>query len=231
MASIKTPNVLVVDDEAIIRDFLSRLLTLEEIRVKTTDSGFKAIEMAKKEQFDIIFLDIRMPNMDGVAAYNELKKIAPQAKYIMMTGYSLDELLKRVEGENIEAFITKPFDINEIVTIVEDYVRQKYPEEIINILIVEPEEIVSSFFKTLFQNYNVTTVKTGKSALIMVAQRNFDLILSDMALVDMNGVELYSKIQEIRPNSRIILVTGDAKKTEGLVKSCLYQQIKDILNK
>lgn len=229
MNSTKVPKALVVDDDATIRDFLTRLLNLEGIEVKTVDSGFKAIEMAKEEKFDIFFIDVRMPGIDGVDTFKEIKKICPEAKYVMMTGYSLDELLKRLEGEDIEAVITKPFEIKEIVAILEEYIREKYPEQIMNVLIVESEEVVSNFFSKLFQNYNVTTVKSGHEALALVKEQNFDLILSDIALEDMSGVELYAKIQELKPASKIILATGDAKKTEGIIKESLYKQIKSIL--
>ncbi len=226
----KTMKALVVDDEKLIRDFLSRLLILEGLSVKTAESGFQAIKMAKKEKFDIVFLDIRMPKMDGVETFKRMKKFTPDTKFIMITGYSIDELLKRVEGEHIEAFITKPFDINEIVAIIEDFSRQKYPEDIANVLIVETEDAVSNFFKKLFKGYEIVTAKTGKEALNMIDKKDFDLILSDILLEDMNGVELYIKIREIRPRAKIILVTGDAKKTEGIIKTCLYQQIKNLLS-
>ena len=171
MTSARASKVLVVDDEAVIRDFLIRLLTLEGIEVKTVDNGWKAIAMAREEQFDIFFIDVRMPGIGGVDTFMELKAIAPNSKYVMMTGYSLDELLKRLEGEDIEAVITKPFDIKEIVTILEDYIREKYPGQIMNVLIVESEEVVSNFFSKLFQNYNVTTVKSGQEALTLVNQQ------------------------------------------------------------
>jgi len=225
----KVTKALIVDDEELIRDFLSRLLSLEGLEVKTVEDGFQAIETAKKEEFDIIFLDIRMPKMDGVEAFKKLKKITPNSKFIMITGYSMDDLLKRVEGEHIEAFITKPFDIHEIVTIIEDFARQKYPDDIVDVLVVEDEDAVSSFFKRLFKAYAITTAKTGKEALGMIEHKDFDLILADIMLADMNGVELYSKIREMRPHAEIILVTGDAKKTEGIIKGCLYQQIKNLL--
>lgn len=226
----RATTVLVVDDEELIRDFLSRLLSLEGLEVTTAEDGFRAIEIAKKEKFDIIFLDIRMPKMDGVEAFKKLKKITPNSKFIMITGYSMDELLKRVEGEHIEAFITKPFDIHEIVNIIEDFARQKYPDDIVNILVVEAEDAVSGFFKKLFKAYDISTARTGKEALEIIERKDFDLVLADIMLEDMNGVELYSKIREMRPHAEIILVTGDAKKTEGIIKGCLYQQIKNLLH-
>ncbi len=59
--------------------------------------------------------------MDGVETFKELKKITGDTKYVMMTGYPIDELLKKVENENIEAFIKKPFEIDEIMTILKEY--------------------------------------------------------------------------------------------------------------
>jgi two-component system, NtrC family, response regulator HydG len=229
MAIKKITKILVVDDEAIVRDFLGRLLTLEDLDVTLVDSGSQAIEAMKKDQFGLVFLDVRMPGMDGVETFRELKKISPHSKYVMMTGYSLDELLKKMEGEEVEAIVTKPFDINEIVTILEDYQRQRYPEDIISILIVETEDAVSNFFKKLLKTYDVVTVKKGNDALEQLKIRHYDLVISDLMLEDMNGVELYSRIKSIRPSAEIILVTGDAKKTEGLIKSCLYQQIKNLI--
>ncbi|MFA5356412.1 MAG: response regulator [Candidatus Omnitrophota bacterium] len=225
----KSVKVLVVDDERIIRDFLIRLLSLEGLVVRAAESGKKAIEMAKKEEFDIFFLDVRLPGVDGVQTFRELKKISPESKYVMMTGYSLDGLLKAIEGEKIEAFITKPFEIKEIIVILEDFIREKYPDDIINILIVESDEPVSNFFSKLLQDYNVMISETGEGALKLVTERNFDLILSDISLRDMSGVELYSKIRDIKPEARIILLTGDIKKTEGIIKQSLYHQIKSIL--
>lgn len=229
MAYKKICKVLIVDDEEVIRDFLTRLLTLEGMSARTAENGLKAIEMAKQEQFDLFFIDLRMPGIDGVETLKELKKVAPDSKYIMITGYSLDDLLKRLEGEDIEAIVTKPFEINEIIDILEGYLREKYPGDVVNILIVESEEIISIFFSKLLQNYNITTLKTGKEAMALLEQRAFDLIISDISLMDMSGVELYSKIREKKPDAKVILVTGDPKKTEDTVKNFLYNQIKEIL--
>lgn len=226
----KVLNVLVVDDEAVIRDFLSRLLALEGLGVKSASGGAEAMEMASKEEFDIVFLDMRMPRMDGVETLEQLKKISPQSKFVMMTGYSVDELLRKLEGKDVEAVITKPFDIKEIVTLLEDYARQKYLEEIISILVVEEDERVCGFFKKLLKGYQVTTVKSGAEALESLQKKHFDLVVSDIELGDINGVELYARIKELSPRTEVILVTGDAKKTEGLIKSCLYQQIKKIID-
>ena len=62
-------KVLVVDDEKVIRDFLSRFLSLQLAQVKTASDGEAAIELAKTEEFDLVFLDIRMPKMNGLETF------------------------------------------------------------------------------------------------------------------------------------------------------------------
>lgn len=226
----KRTKVLVVDDEEVIRGFLSRFLSLEGFDVKVAQDGLEAIEIASQAQFEIIFLDLKMPKMDGVETFRELKKIAPNAKYIMMTGYSLGDLLSKLdEDARLETFITKPFDINEIIAILKEYIRQEHPQEAADILIVETQEVILNSFKDLFQNYNITTVKTAQEALALINKRDFALILSDIALADMSGADLYSKIQEIKPNSKIILTTEDVKKTKDIVRESLYRQVRAIM--
>ncbi len=119
MVNDKKIKVLVVDDEQIVRDFLLRLLTLKSAIVKIVEDGFRAIEIVRQEKFDIVFLDVKMPQMNGLETFRELKKIDPQAKYVMMTGYAVDELLEQAEQEGAAHSIRKPFDIDQINSLLE----------------------------------------------------------------------------------------------------------------
>jgi CheY-like chemotaxis protein len=221
-----TKKILVVDDEKIVRDFLSRFLTLEDMQVRVADGGLQAIAMAKEEKFDIIFVDARMPQMDGLEALKELKKINPGCKYIMMTGYSLDDLLKKTGTEKIDAIIRKPFEINEIATILADVFQQKSPSEIKSVLFVGHEEPALVFFKKLLKNYNLVSVGSGQEALEQIGSGGFDAVFLDTSLSDKADTELCAKIREVKPNLEIILIMGDVVKKEGAVKGCLYKQIK-----
>lgn len=229
MADKRVKKVLVVDDEKVIRDFLARLLTLEKVDVTTAESGSQAIVIAKKEKFDIIFLDMRMPQMDGVETFKKLKKITGDTKYVMMTGYSMDDLLKKVENEDIEAFIKKPFEIEEIMTVLKEYSQQEYGKKIQRILIVEHTEKVSNLFQSLFKTYDATIVTTGREALDAVILKDFDLVFSDIMLNDMNGLELYTRIKEIKPDLNIILIMGNIRDQEEIVRKCLHKQIDALL--
>ncbi len=229
MTDKRIKKVLVVDDEKVIRDFLSRLLMLEGVDVTAVEGGLRAIEAVKKEKFDIIFLDIRMPQMDGIETFKELKKITCDTKYVIMTGYSIDVLLKKLENENVEAFIKKPFEINEIMMVIEEYSQQQYGDKIHRILIVEHTDKVSNLFRSLFKTYETTIVTTGREALDLIILKDFDLIFSDIMLNDMNGLELYTRIKEIKPNLDVILIMGNIKDREEIVRKCLHKQINALL--
>jgi two-component system, NtrC family, response regulator HydG len=225
MIEKKPFKALVVDDEKIIRDFLVRLLDLEGTLSLAVESGTEAIEAAKREKFDVVFLDIRMPVMNGVETLKELKKIMPLGRFVLMTGYSVDQLLKDVDGESVEAIIRKPFDIQEILAVLEDYAAQRSTTQVLNILVVEEKKNISRFFEVLLRDCNCTVVGTSQEALEQVRNKKFDMVLSEIALKDMSGALLYSKIKEIQPALEIILFTTDAKKTRGF----LYNQLKYLL--
>ncbi|MFA5157303.1 MAG: response regulator [Candidatus Omnitrophota bacterium] len=114
-------KVLVVDDEQVVRDFLARFLALKSAIVKIVEDGFMAIEAARQERFDLVFLDVKMPQMNGLETFRELKKIDPAAKYVMMTGYAVDDLLQKARQEGAAHSINKPFDIQQISSIIENF--------------------------------------------------------------------------------------------------------------
>lgn len=116
-------KALVVDDEAVVRDFLVRFLSLKDfaINARGAEDGFKAIELAKKEKFDIFFIDVRMSKINGIETLKELKKISPEGKFVMMSGYAVDDLLGEAQKQHgVIAALTKPFDIEELKKLVSD---------------------------------------------------------------------------------------------------------------
>jgi CheY-like chemotaxis protein len=215
-----------VDDEKVVRDFLCKLLSMENTQVTIAENGEEAIRRVSKEHFDIIFLDARMPGIDGIETFKELKKITGNStKYVMMTGYSIDSLLEKLDDQKVEAFIRKPFDIQEIKNVLNDYEQQDYQEEIKDILIVTSQTHVLNLFKRLLKNYTITAAKDGQEALSSLNNNEFNLVFSDMVLNDMSGIELYAKIKNTKPKLNVILLMADTKKKGTLIESCLYKEM------
>jgi two-component system, NtrC family, response regulator HydG len=224
-------KVLVVDDEKVVRDFLIQLLATDTVGVEPAENGFQAIEMAKKDDFDLVFMDVRMPGMGGLETFRELKKINPGTEYVMMTGYAVDDILQAAKKEGAAYALKKPFDINQIKKIFEDCIKDKVSHRSLKILVVDDEVVVLHFFKNLLKDdiYEVVAVETGTEALKNIMAKNFDLVFLDTVLKDMEGMELYLRIQEIRPKLPIVLITGYIEKCEEIkqlnlnIRGCLYK--------
>jgi two-component system, NtrC family, response regulator HydG len=113
------PKILVVDDEESHRIMLRAVLGTEGYAVAEAADGTEAVEAVGKEAFDVILLDIRMTNMDGIEALGEIRKISPQVPILIMTAYA--SVKTAVEALKAGAFeyLTKPLDVDELKILIE----------------------------------------------------------------------------------------------------------------
>jgi PAS domain S-box-containing protein len=119
-ASATQRTILIVDDEAEIRDTLAEILTGAQHRVVTVASGREALERMALEQFDVILTDIRMPDLDGRALYLEIEKRWPgrSSRVVFVTGDTLTSALREFVSESGRPVIEKPFLPNDVRRIV-----------------------------------------------------------------------------------------------------------------
>lgn len=229
MNSEKRIRVLVADDEKIIRDFFSRLLSLQGLEVVVAEDGYKTVELAKESSFDLFFLDVKMPGLDGLETYRKIRQINPQAVVVMMTGYAVEDILEHAQKEGAYASIRKPFDISEIKDIVDKIGREK-TKPTLNVLVIDDDPAVLNFFANLLKskNHKYKITHDREEALVAARAEKFDLVFLDLVLKDINGVELYKEIKEILPQATIVIITGypqKAKEIEGALEiaGCLYK--------
>jgi response regulator RpfG family c-di-GMP phosphodiesterase len=119
-----SPNVLIVEDELGPRESL-RMILKPYYNVVTAESGYVAIEMVQKTLFDVITLDLKMPGISGITALKEIRKFDPNAIVIVITGYgNLQSAVKAIRYD-VYDFIPKPFNIQEIISIIDKSVQWK----------------------------------------------------------------------------------------------------------
>ena len=106
-------RILIVDDEAGMREFLSIFLEREGFQVEAAQDGQEALQAAEKAPFDLVISDLRMPTMDGVRLLEGLRKFQPEIPVILMTAYASAE--SAIEAMKLGAYdyITKPFRVEE----------------------------------------------------------------------------------------------------------------------
>jgi UDP-3-O-[3-hydroxymyristoyl] N-acetylglucosamine deacetylase len=112
-------KILVVDDEEALRTVLSTELEGEGYQVSTAGDGEEAIKILGSQQFHLILLDIKMPNVDGFEVLKFVKQKQPTTKVIMLTGFA--DLKNAIESKKLgaEDFVSKPYDLVDLLTTVE----------------------------------------------------------------------------------------------------------------
>lgn len=106
--------ILIVDDQAGVRRLMAEALKEEDYDALLAANGLEALEVLKSFQPDLMLLDMKMPGMNGLEVFQELKKYDYKTIVVMMTAYGDMELLTQAKKAGITYFLTKPFDINEM---------------------------------------------------------------------------------------------------------------------
>jgi len=118
-------NILVVDDESVIRDGLARILEGDSFAVDTAKSGHAAIELLQQKDFDLIITDLKMPGMSGFEVLNAVKALQPETPVIMITGFATVETAVEAMKNGTVDYIVKPFTPEQILEKVHLALEQK----------------------------------------------------------------------------------------------------------
>ena len=117
-------KVLVVDDEAAVRDLFSDLFKKKGYSVKGVASGEEALELVQKEDFDAILLDIKLKGMSGLEALKKIKDAKPEIVIIMITGFGYDEeLLSKSKEYGCSGYIGKNMPISQMISSFKLFVK------------------------------------------------------------------------------------------------------------
>ncbi len=112
------PRILVIDDEAIVRISCRKCLALEGYDVTVAGTGLEGLKSTETERYDLILTDLKMPDMDGMEFLVKMKQAQPEAKVIMITGYSTVEHAEEALRLGAYNYIEKPFTPDTLVAAV-----------------------------------------------------------------------------------------------------------------
>jgi DNA-binding response OmpR family regulator len=109
------PRVLVVDDEASIRDLLQKTLALAEYDVDVAPDGRSALERMRLYPYDLLIADLKMPGMDGLTVIREAKRYKADLPVIIITGFSTESSAIEAVNLGVAGYLTKPFRVPQVL--------------------------------------------------------------------------------------------------------------------
>ncbi len=226
-------TLLLVDDNASSRKVLSHQLQSLGLNTAAVDSAAQALHSPQLRQARCALIDVNMPDIDGFALAAQLRQLfsAAQLPIIMMGALSEQMSQELLDPQGIQGFLVKPIDVNELVNVLNGLTRTMAssasnsaptPEPSFKsqrILLVEDTPINQTLETILLQRmgYEVSIANNGIEAIEAFSTREFDLILMDIHMPDMGGVEAAEIIRTLEKNQQlkrtpIIAVTANALK-------------------
>ena len=118
-------KILVIDDERAIRNTLKEILEMESHEVETAENGRIALDKAKQQQYDIIFSDIKMPEMDGMELLTALREAEIDCPVVMISGHGTIETAVECIKKGAFDFIIKPIDLNRLLITTKNALEKK----------------------------------------------------------------------------------------------------------
>jgi CheY-like chemotaxis protein len=118
-------RILLVDDNEEFLDSTKDVIEDEGYEVVTAISGEEALRRVVSESFDLVIMDIKMPRMNGVDTFTEMKKVKPDIKVIMCTAYIVEATIRRALREGARAVLNKPFEMEALLSAIEGAVNEK----------------------------------------------------------------------------------------------------------
>jgi DNA-binding NtrC family response regulator len=126
--TILVTSLLIVDDDAGIREMLSTILTNEGYLVETVENGKQAIKACEESLFDVALIDVELPDIKGTELLKKLKKMQPKMIRIVITGHPSLESAMRAVNERADGYVLKPIEVTELLDKIKKLLTEKTDE-------------------------------------------------------------------------------------------------------
>ncbi|WP_455277877.1 response regulator [[Eubacterium] cellulosolvens] len=211
----KKGSILIIDDDESTRRSLTLIFSKKGYDIETVGTGHDALTKVKEKNFNLVLVDIKLPDMEGIDLIVPLKEINPDMAVIMVTAFASMETVMQALNLGASAYITKPLNMEEVfVTVRENLEKQT--------LIVENKRLFNALsdsekrYRTLFEeSRDAISMSTQAGKLIDINQSFLDLFgYTEKEMANLEAEELYVHQEDRRRFRQEIETKGYAKDFE-----------------
>ena len=208
-------KILIVDDEQIICDSIKKPFSYIGFTVFTATTAKKALSIFEKNKPKIIFLDIVMPDVNGLDLLKKFKQSDPGVIVIMVTAKGDEATRQKALKAGADEFMSKPFSFDDLRVVsiqkIEKLLGKAGQMRKPFILIVDDEEKARSNLKNFISpryECDIAEANDGESAIEKVKEIRPDVILLDIRMPGISGMDALEEIKRVSPDSRIIVISA-----------------------
>jgi DNA-binding response OmpR family regulator len=210
-------QILIVDDDADICRNLSDILTDLGYRVDYALDGRAALDLVGRRAYDVALLDLKMPGMDGLTLYREIKKQNAGTVALLVTAYAGPATAEEALSAGAWKVVPKPVDFAKLLGLVDEALGQPL------VLIVDDDrDLCANLWDLLREHgYRVSLAHDGGEAAEQLRQSAFKVVLIDMKIPDTDGSAVFQMVRAANPQARTILITGNRPETDQRIAEVL----------
>jgi two-component system, NtrC family, response regulator HydG len=208
------PSLLVVDDEVDTCHNLQDILIDLGYRVDVAHDGLSALELVRKNPYDVALLDYRMPGMDGLTLYREIKKLRAGTVAIVVTAYAGGDTAEEALAAGAWQVVPKPVDFPRLLNLVDEALGQPL------VLVVDDDPDLCATLWDLFRErgFRVSIAHNEPEARVRLRDNSFQAVLIDLKLPEGDGSGVFRLVRQANPQARTIVITGHRTEMDEVVQ-------------
>jgi len=222
------PSILIVDDDEGMRRTLELIFGRKGYEVETVGTGKMALEKAQQGPFNVALLDIRLPDMKGVALLEPLSQMQPDMALIMVTAHASVETAAQAVNEGATAYITKPLDVDEVLAQIEDILekqrliedKRRAERELRELNASLEREVEARTAEVVAEKEKVDTILRSVSDAIVMTDEEGRLQYANPALTTLTG---YTAQEVVGRPMDLLFEERAAEPTQSVMRSILEE--------
>lgn len=220
-------QILIVDDDRDFADSIADVLEEKGYKTLIAYSGQEAIETIKQRKIDMVFLDIRMPGMNGVETVKALRKLKPDTRVAMMTAYSDQQLFTEAMNNGAVGVLQKPIDMEKLIATIDSSNLEK-----LVLLVDDDPDFADSLSAALEEKgHRVVVAYTGEEALCLARNDSVKLMILDLRLPSISGYDVYNDLKKQGLEIPTIIITAFASEENEQIEKLKSMSVTDIFRK
>jgi two-component system, NtrC family, response regulator HydG len=197
------PSILVVDDDVDTCANMADILADLGYRVDVAHDGTTALELVRRQPYDVALLDYRMPGMDGVTLCQEIQDLRSGIVPMLVTAYAGGDVARGAVDSGAWQVLSKPVDFPELMSLVDAAIGRPL------VLVVDDDDDLCTSLRDLLREhgFRVCTARNKAEAIERLREAT-RVILLDLRLPDADGADVFRRVRMMTPSARVVLITG-----------------------